>query len=117
MREQFLREEGPCAQGTTLHHFLKSCLGFIRHIQGIHIIIFASPNEEIMDKAIMVLRNVNVDLEVKESIEDYLGMTIEKLSNEGIRIAQPKIIQSIIDEVYIPPNLKTQFHNRLNIRN
>eukprot|EP00957_Ditylum_brightwellii_P003080 235159-Ditylum_brightwellii.AAC.1 len=33
-------------------------------------------------------------------------MTIEKLSDGRIRITQPQIIESKIDEVYIPPNLK-----------
>eukprot|EP00957_Ditylum_brightwellii_P040718 3082289-Ditylum_brightwellii.AAC.1 len=51
------------------------------------------------DQAIKDLRNVNFDSEDKGDIEDYLGMTIEKLSDGRIRITQPHIIQSIIDEM------------------
>ena len=68
--------------------------------------IFASSNQEEIDQAIKDLRDANFDIEDKGDIEDYLGMTIEKLSDGKIRITQPQIIQSIIDEVYIPPNLK-----------
>mgnify|MGYP003341565099 CR=1 FL=1 len=68
--------------------------------------IFASTNQEEIDQAIKDLRDANFDIEDKGDIEDYLGMTIEKLSDGKIRITQPQIIQSITDEVYIPPNLK-----------
>eukprot|EP00957_Ditylum_brightwellii_P194876 14845739-Ditylum_brightwellii.AAC.1 len=35
-------------------------------------------------------------------------MTIETLSDGRIRITQPQVIQSIIDDVYILPSLKTK---------
>eukprot|EP00957_Ditylum_brightwellii_P202035 15328303-Ditylum_brightwellii.AAC.1 len=56
----------------------------------------------------MDARNVNFDLEDEGSIEDYLRMITDKLSDRRIRIAYLKIIQSIIDEMCIPPNLKTK---------
>eukprot|EP00957_Ditylum_brightwellii_P116614 8895490-Ditylum_brightwellii.AAC.1 len=68
--------------------------------------IFTSTNQEEIDQAINDLRSANFDIEDKGNVEDYLGMTIEKLSDRRIRITQPQIIQSIINEVYIPPNLK-----------
>eukprot|EP00957_Ditylum_brightwellii_P069607 5287449-Ditylum_brightwellii.AAC.2 len=38
--------------------------------------IFASPNQEDIDKAIIDLSNVNFDIEDKGNVKDYLGMTI-----------------------------------------
>eukprot|EP00957_Ditylum_brightwellii_P044644 3384721-Ditylum_brightwellii.AAC.1 len=61
--------------------------------------IFASTNQEEIDQVIN-------DLDDKGDIDDYLGMPIEKSSDGRIRITQPQIIQSIIDEVFIPHNLK-----------
>eukprot|EP00957_Ditylum_brightwellii_P201650 15326603-Ditylum_brightwellii.AAC.1 len=68
--------------------------------------IFALANQEEIDQAINDLRNQNFDVEDKEDIGDYLGMTIQKFSDRRIRMTQPQIIQYIIDEVYTPPNLK-----------
>eukprot|EP00957_Ditylum_brightwellii_P204544 15339746-Ditylum_brightwellii.AAC.1 len=61
-----------------------------------------------IDQAIIDFRNKNVDIEGKCNIEDYLGMRIEKLSDGRIRITQPQIIQSNIDDEYMSPSLKTK---------
>eukprot|EP00957_Ditylum_brightwellii_P212227 15367107-Ditylum_brightwellii.AAC.3 len=68
--------------------------------------IFALTDQEDIDQAIKDLTNDDFYIEDKGDIEDYLGMTIEKLSDGRIRIAQLQIIQLIIDEVCILPGLK-----------
>eukprot|EP00957_Ditylum_brightwellii_P206933 15350645-Ditylum_brightwellii.AAC.2 len=68
--------------------------------------IFPSPDQEDIDKANMDLKNLNFDIKDKGNIEYYLGMKVEKFSGGSIKNTQPQIIQSTLDEVYIPPNLK-----------
>eukprot|EP00957_Ditylum_brightwellii_P203994 15337134-Ditylum_brightwellii.AAC.1 len=66
------------------------------------------PNQEDIDQALKDLKNAIFDFEDKGNIEDYLGMTIDILSDGTIIITQQKIIPSIIDEVPFLPNLKNK---------
>eukprot|EP00957_Ditylum_brightwellii_P052715 3995861-Ditylum_brightwellii.AAC.1 len=70
--------------------------------------IFASPNQEDIDRAIIDLKNKMLILRTKGSIEGCLGMAIETLSDATIRITKPQNIQSLIDEAYITSYLETK---------
>jgi hypothetical protein len=60
--------------------------------------IFASPNEEEIDKAINDLREANFDIEDKGDITDYLGVRVSYEKDGKIKLWQPHLIDSIVKD-------------------
>ena len=54
--------------------------------------IFADPEEENITKAIEELQAINFDIENKGDIQDYLGIHVEYLSNNRIKLSQLHLI-------------------------
>ena len=67
--------------------------------------IFMAPTEGEIDKAIKDLKTQNYDIEDKGNIEDYLGINIEYLSEDKIKLSQPHLIEQIIKQVDLNPRV------------
>jgi hypothetical protein len=63
--------------------------------------IFASPDNAAIDDAIRDLRNARLDLEDQGSLNDYLGVNIERLPDGKIKLSQPHLIDQIIHDTKI----------------
>eukprot|EP00957_Ditylum_brightwellii_P143454 10929011-Ditylum_brightwellii.AAC.1 len=68
--------------------------------------IFAGPSSEEIDDAIEQLRKQDFKAEDKGTMQDYLGINIKFLLDGKIRLTQPQIINSILEEVPIAKHLK-----------
>ena len=62
------------------------------------------PESGATDKAIEEVDISGLDIEDKGNTEDSLGDNIEEQGNGKIKLIQPQIIDSIINEVQIPKN-------------
>jgi hypothetical protein len=68
--------------------------------------IFAGPSREEIEDVIEQLRMRGFKVEDKGTMQDYLGINIEYLPGDKIRLTQPQIIDSILEEVPIAKHLK-----------
>ena len=62
------------------------------------------PASGAIDKAIEDVARSRLDIEGKVSIDDYLVVNIKKQGNGKIKLTQPQIIDSIINDVNLPKN-------------
>eukprot|EP00957_Ditylum_brightwellii_P186393 14191948-Ditylum_brightwellii.AAC.1 len=68
--------------------------------------IFAGPSREEMNGTIKQLRKQYFKVEDKGTMQGYLGINIKFLPDGKITLAQPQIIDSILEEVLIVKYLK-----------
>ena len=61
--------------------------------------IFADKNDKNIDNAIMDLRKAGFDIENRGNIQDYLGIHVDYLLNNRIKLSQPHLIDQIIKQV------------------
>ena len=70
--------------------------------------IFMGPDSGAINKSIEDIERAGLDIEDKGNIEDYLGLNVEEQDNGNINLTQPKIIDSIINDVQIVNNTAPQ---------
>ena len=66
--------------------------------------IFMGPDSGATDKAIEDVVRLRLDIEDKGNIDDYLVIIIKEQGNGKIKLTQPQIIDSIINDVNLPKN-------------
>ena len=64
--------------------------------------IIAGPSDDDIDEAIEMIQD-NTDVEDKGEVNDYVGIHIDKLEDESINLTQPRLIQSILEELHLVP--------------
>eukprot|EP00957_Ditylum_brightwellii_P212238 15367123-Ditylum_brightwellii.AAC.2 len=101
----YLLHRAQMANGPTRSHVLRLLKNAYGQNQAD---ILCSPNQDDTDKAIKDLKNAKFDIEHKGKVEVYLETTIMRLPGGRIVITQSQIIQSMIDEVPLPSNLKNE---------
>ena len=67
--------------------------------------IFMGPNKEDIDKCILDMKD-SFKLQDKGDISDYLGIKITSLPDGNIKLAQPHLIESILQELKFAGNTK-----------
>ena len=70
--------------------------------------IFADPNDDNIDKAIQDLKDAGYDIENRGNLQDYLGIHVERLSGNKIKLSQPHLIDQIIAQVGLAGSKKTK---------
>ena len=70
--------------------------------------IFADPNDNEIDKAIQDLKDTGFDIENRGDLQDYLGIHVDKLSGNRIKLSQPHLIEQIIEQVGLSGSKKTK---------
>eukprot|EP00957_Ditylum_brightwellii_P005296 403812-Ditylum_brightwellii.AAC.1 len=70
--------------------------------------IFVGPIQANINQAIADLQGRSFKIEEKGTITDYLGINFEWLPDGRLKMSQQHLIQQIIDEVGLAPNLKPQ---------
>jgi hypothetical protein len=68
--------------------------------------IFLSPSSKAIDKAIKELREAKYDIEDQGNICDYLGVKVTKTKDGKIKLTQPQLINSIIEDLHFQDNTK-----------
>ena len=61
--------------------------------------IFLGPNSNDIDKAIAELKAEGFDIEDQGDIADYLGVNVERVDGDKIKLSQPHLIDEIIRDV------------------
>ena len=61
-------------------------------------VIFASPKDTVIDQAITEIR-AKFDIEYQGTLDDYIGINIESLSNGKTKRLQPRLIDQIVQDV------------------
>ena len=62
--------------------------------------IIGGPTDQAIDDAIELIKD-NADVEDKGDISDYVGVHVEKLDNNTLKLSQPHLIKSILDDLRI----------------
>jgi hypothetical protein len=70
--------------------------------------IFADPDDSKIDEAIEDLRKIQFDIENRGNIQDYLGIHVEYLPGNRIKLSQPHLIDQIIEQVGMKDSKKTK---------
>ena len=68
--------------------------------------IIGGPTDQSIDEAIELIKD-NADVEDKGSISDYVGVHVERLSPDTIKLSQPHLIKSILEDLRIELLSKT----------
>ena len=70
--------------------------------------IFSDPEDSNIDQAIQDLKKAGFDIENRGNLQDYLGIHIEHLPNNRIKLSQPHLIEQIINQVKLTNPRKTK---------
>jgi hypothetical protein len=62
--------------------------------------ILTAPTDEELDQAIEDMSNAGLELTVEGILEDFLGVNIKKLDDGSYELTQPRLIDSILEEVF-----------------
>jgi hypothetical protein len=62
--------------------------------------ILTAPTDEELDQAIDDMSYAGLELTVEGILEDFLGVNIKELDNGSYELTQPRLIDSILEEVF-----------------
>ena len=57
------------------------------------------PDNSKIDELIQEIKDLNYDVTDEGDLEDYLGITIEKIGNKSFKMSQPQMIQQILQDL------------------
>ena len=66
--------------------------------------IFSDPDDSNIDQAIQDLKKAGFDIENRGDLQDYLGIHVEYLPGNRIKLSQPHLIEQIIEQVKLTNN-------------
>ena len=71
--------------------------------------ILAGPDPEELDAILEAMKGAGLDLTSEGGIEDFLGVNIERKVDGTIHLTQPRLIQSILEDLGLDgPNVATK---------
>jgi len=70
--------------------------------------IFIGPNAKEIDRAITDLTQAGYDIDDKGTLQDYLGVNIERLKDGRIKLSQPHLIDQILQDVGLSTRSRTR---------
>jgi hypothetical protein len=70
--------------------------------------ILAGPNQAEIDQLIKELRQANLDLTIEGTLDDFLGVNIDRKSDGTIHLTQPHLIDQILKDLKIDDQERTK---------
>ena len=71
--------------------------------------ILAGPSEREIDQIIEKMRRAKLDITIEGTLEDFLGVNIDRKEDGSIHLTQPQLIDSILRDLNLDnDNVKTK---------
>jgi len=68
--------------------------------------ILAGPNNKDLQQAIEDIKNTGLNLTIEGTLEDFLGIRLDRSDDGNIHMHQPHLIQQILDDMHYGPSVK-----------